>query len=209
MSRALDLLPGLRPSHVSGRDQQSPTGSQPQWGVCRYLPASIGTAGPDGGGFPADVLMSTDDRPVQWSPGDRFHDIFDDRCSMLGNRARRQVAVDFGEYRYTYRELQTRSLRLAQYLRDQGIAPVSGSGCCSTSRSTRMHVCSHCRASMPPTCRSTRAFPMTGSRSCCAIATRPASSRSADTSLDSPTPASPLSPSTTSTPTSSGARAMR
>lgn len=70
---------------------------------------------------PVNILVSSDARPVQWSPGQRFHHLFDQRCAALGRRASDHLAIDFGDAGYSYRALADYSNRLARYLRRRGV----------------------------------------------------------------------------------------
>ena len=54
----------------------------------------------------ATVLVSDDDRTPNARPGQRFHQLFDQRCERLGRRgARRQLAIDYGDCNVSYAEL--------------------------------------------------------------------------------------------------------
>ncbi len=82
--------------------------------------------GADPGDASAVMLRSNGDVAAQWEAGDRFHDVLDERCRRLGRRkARRQLAVDYGDYAYTFADLIAAANQLARYLDRRGVGPGS------------------------------------------------------------------------------------
>src|SRR5699024_2453438 len=67
------------------------------------------------------LLQSSHDQRVRWSPGERLHTLFEDRCDSLRREGRAdQVAVDTGDSTWTYEQLDSRANQLARYLLADG-----------------------------------------------------------------------------------------
>ncbi len=104
----------LRRNH--GSTASAPVDSMgyiPQWGLCPFPTSPLQTAEPDG---MASVLISTDDHVSRWQPADRFHDLFDQQCQRLGERAHTHPALDYGAVVVSYAELAAESNQLARFL---------------------------------------------------------------------------------------------
>lgn len=72
----------------------------------------------------ATALVSAEDRPTRWEPGDRFHHLFDERCRHLGKRrAGKKLAIDYGDVAYSFSDLAARANRLARFLHMHGVRP--------------------------------------------------------------------------------------
>ena len=57
-------------------------------------------------------------------PGDRFHQLFDERCRRLGTRrAGKKVAIDDGDLTYSFSDLACRANQLARFLHMHGVKP--------------------------------------------------------------------------------------
>ena len=69
----------------------------------------------------APILVSTDVWAIASSPGERVHDLFDQRCEDLGADAKHHIAVDYGDVKISFAELRDRSNRLAHFLASKGI----------------------------------------------------------------------------------------
>ncbi|SDZ15395.1 non-ribosomal peptide synthetase terminal domain of unknown function [Micromonospora pattaloongensis] len=76
---------------------------------------------------PADTLVLTAegvDNRVRWRPGERLHHLFERRCDrFVAEGDPDHLAVDDGELRMTYAELDARANQLARHLLSQGVSP--------------------------------------------------------------------------------------
>ena len=74
----------------------------------------------------ADLVLTSDDvdQSVRWTPGERLHHLFEQRCDDVpGRRRPGHLAVARGPLALTYDELDARANRLARYLRAHGVRP--------------------------------------------------------------------------------------
>lgn len=73
----------------------------------------------------AGVLTSAEpDQTVRWSPGERLHQLFEDRCDLLRKQGLGDhVAVDAGDVVLTYLDLDGRANQLARHLLERGARP--------------------------------------------------------------------------------------
>ena len=74
----------------------------------------------------ADLVLSSDDadQSVRWRPGERLHDLFEQRCDRFradGDAGHLAVAGD--SLAVTYDELDARANRMARFLRSRGVLP--------------------------------------------------------------------------------------
>ncbi len=86
-----------------------------------------GLLGPGfGGSHTTEVILtgSRREQSARWRPGERLHDLFEERCDRLraaGESGR--VAVDAGDLVLTYDQLDARANQLARHLSRQGVRP--------------------------------------------------------------------------------------
>ena len=72
---------------------------------------------------PAEAILCPDPgSSVRWSPGERLHHLFEDRCDQLAKLGRIQhPAIEYATATFTYDELDRRANRLARYLLGEGV----------------------------------------------------------------------------------------
>src|SRR4051812_32098867 len=98
-------------------DTQTPTRKQETVGPCPG-------GGASGADEPAVLVGELGPRGRRWAPGQRLEQVFEERCDALAAEGRAdRLAVDAGDVRLTYAELDDRADRLARHLRGRGIGP--------------------------------------------------------------------------------------
>ncbi|MEV4757723.1 Pls/PosA family non-ribosomal peptide synthetase [Micromonospora sp. NPDC049559] len=94
-------------------------------GVAAPAAEPVGSSGTTAAPPPADlVLTAPADNEIRWRPGERLHHLFEGRCDRF--RAEGDPdhpAVDDGELRLTFSQLDTRANQLARYLLGRGLGP--------------------------------------------------------------------------------------
>ena len=93
-----------------------------------FLPAPVRPARMPGGVFSAfaDLVLTSDDvdQSVRWTPGERLHHLFEQRCDdfrAAGDRG--HLAVARGPLALSYEQLDARANRMARFLRAHGVRP--------------------------------------------------------------------------------------
>ena len=93
-----------------------------------FLPAPVRPARMPGGVFSAlaDLVLTSDDvdQSVRWTPGERLHQLFEQRCDdfrAAGDRG--HLAVARGPLALSYEQLDARANRMARFLRAHGVRP--------------------------------------------------------------------------------------
>jgi non-ribosomal peptide synthetase-like protein len=99
-------------------------------GKPRVVPATVAAPPPrttvDGVGPARGLVLVAEgaDNRVRWRPGERLHHLFEQRCDRFdaeGDPA--HLAVDDGQVRMTFSELDARANQLARYLLARGVSP--------------------------------------------------------------------------------------
>jgi non-ribosomal peptide synthetase component F len=102
----------------------------------------------------------------RWQPGDRLERLYEARCDWLREQGRSgHLAVDAGDVRLTYADLDARANQLARFLLRQGVQPGDRIGLLLDGAVDSYTAMLAVLKARPPTCRSTRPFPRTGWRS--------------------------------------------
>jgi non-ribosomal peptide synthetase-like protein len=68
------------------------------------------------------ILCPESSSLIRWSPGERLHHLFEDRCDELARLGKAQhAAIQYPDATFTYDELDRRANRLARYLLAEGL----------------------------------------------------------------------------------------
>jgi non-ribosomal peptide synthetase-like protein len=108
---------------VALADAQShllPVNFVPSWQIKRF---PIRSSSDHAAGGDAAVLVGAGDWTSPKYASDRFHDVFEHRCSKFSSEAAYHKAVDYGEVAVTYAELRDRANRVARFFESRGVGP--------------------------------------------------------------------------------------
>jgi non-ribosomal peptide synthetase component F len=74
-------------------------------------------------GRAAELVLTSDDadQTMRWTPGDRLHHVFEQRCDALRADDPARLAVGRADLALTYADLDVRANRLARFLRRRGV----------------------------------------------------------------------------------------
>ena len=68
------------------------------------------------------ILCPESSSQIRWSPGERLHHLFEDRCDRLAELGKiDHPAIQYATASFTYDDLDRRANRLARYLLAQGV----------------------------------------------------------------------------------------